>query len=154
MTDADRNPGSVMNDYSTTHTNVNWMLDELVAGVGAQCAVALSTDGILIQKSARLGKDDADHRAAIASTLSSVARGTGQRFGGGPVRQTIVEMQNQYLIVTAAGRNACLALLADVEANLGMIGYEMNRLVKRVGQHLASEERGAALASADGSPRV
>lgn len=144
-----------MSENANMPTNVDWTLDDLVAGVGARCAVALSTDGMLIQKSAHITKDAADGLAAIASSLSSIARGTAQQFGGGPVRQTIVEMNDQYLIVTAAGVNACLALLAGAQADLGLIGYEMNRLVKRVGQHLASQQRrSASAAAADGGLRA
>jgi len=143
-----------MSENPNAPMNVDWMLDELVAGVDARCAVALSTDGLLIQKSAQISRDDADALAALASSLSSVTAAASDRFSGGPVRQTIVEMQNQYLIVTAAGRNARLALVADGNADLGLIGYEMNRLVKRVGQHLASQRRLTSAEAADGGLKV
>lgn len=142
MTDSARQESeNVMSENASVPANVDWTLDDLVAGVGGRFAVVLSTDGILIQRSANIDKDAADGLAAIASSLSSIARGTTQQFGGGPVRQTIVEMQDQYLIVTAAGPNACLALLADADADLGQIAYEMNRLVKRIGRHLATQRR-------------
>jgi predicted regulator of Ras-like GTPase activity (Roadblock/LC7/MglB family) len=142
---------NVMSENVSIRTNVDWTLDDLVAGVGGRFAVVLSTDGILIQKSAHIEKDAADGLAAISSSLSSIARGITQQFGGGPVRQTIVEMNDQYLIVTAAGMNACLALLAGADADLGQVAYEMNRLVKRVGQHLATQRRDQGLTAADGS---
>lgn len=135
-----------MSENPITPMNVDWALDDLVDGVGAQCAVALSTDGMLIQKSERISKDDADGLAASASSLASIARGTARQFGGEPVRQTIVEMDDLFLIVTAAGANASLALLADGTADLGQVAYEMNRLVRRVGAHLASHPRGTTVA--------
>jgi predicted regulator of Ras-like GTPase activity (Roadblock/LC7/MglB family) len=153
MSTADRS--AAMNEMPQPHIDLNWMLDELVAGVaGARHAVVLSTDGMLIQKSSTLGKDDADHLAAIASTLQSVAKGTSERFQGGLVRQTIVEMQRGFLFVTAAGPNACLGALTEQDADLGMIGYEMNRLVKRVGAYLSSAARTTPVATTDGAPRA
>jgi predicted regulator of Ras-like GTPase activity (Roadblock/LC7/MglB family) len=62
------------------------------------------------------------------------------------VRQTIVEMDHAFLFVTAAGRGACLAVLGEEDADVGMIAYEMNMLVKRVGAHLASAPRGGVAA--------
>ena len=48
----------------------------------------------------------------MAAGFQSLARGAGRHFGGGPVRQTIVEMESAFLFVTAAGQGACLAVLA------------------------------------------
>jgi predicted regulator of Ras-like GTPase activity (Roadblock/LC7/MglB family) len=70
-----------------------------------------------------------------------MARGAGRHFGGGPVRQTIIEMESAFLFVTAAGHGACLAVLAAAEADIGLIAYEMAMLVTRVGQYLATESR-------------
>jgi hypothetical protein len=45
--------------------------------------------------------------------------------------------------VTAAGAGASLAVLADSDADMGMVAYEMNLLVKRVGTYLSSPPRSA-----------
>ncbi|HEY4017951.1 MAG TPA: roadblock/LC7 domain-containing protein, partial [Pseudonocardiaceae bacterium] len=101
-----------MNENAHSGADLNWLLDDLVERVvGAQHAVVLSADGLLIGKSAALSKDDSDQLSAMASAFQSLARGTGRHFGGGNVRQTIVEMEHAYLFVTAAGRGACLAVL-------------------------------------------
>jgi predicted regulator of Ras-like GTPase activity (Roadblock/LC7/MglB family) len=131
---------------STASSTLTWLLDELVTSVaGARHAVVLSADGLVVERSGRLSRDDADQLAAMAASLHSVARGVGDRFGGGPVRQNIVEMQQAFLFVTAAGKGARLALLADNTADMGMIGYEMNRLVQRVPQHLTAASRGESV---------
>jgi predicted regulator of Ras-like GTPase activity (Roadblock/LC7/MglB family) len=130
------------------------MLDDLVGATGAKYAVVLSTDGLVIQKSANIGKDEADALAALASSLSSVTGAVSDRFGSGPVRQTFVEMAKQYLVLTAAGDNARLAVIADGEVDLGLVGYEMNRLVKKVGQHLGTAVRNPAAAAMDGGMRA
>ncbi|MGH3747992.1 MAG: roadblock/LC7 domain-containing protein, partial [Micromonosporaceae bacterium] len=62
-------------------------------------------------------------------------------FGGGPVRQTTIEMENAFLFVTAAGAGACLAVLGSGDSDLGLISYEMEVLVQRVGAHLSTSPR-------------
>ena len=123
--------------------DLNWLLEDLVGRVvGARHAVVLSADGLLMGRSAGLSKDDSEHLSAMASAFQSLARGTGRHFGGGAVRQTIVEMEHAYLFVTAAGQGACLAVVAEEDADVGMVAYEMNLLVKRVGPYLSSAPRG------------
>jgi hypothetical protein len=53
----------------------------------------------------------------------------------------MVEMERSFLVVTAAGSGACLAVLAEAEADLGLLAYEMNLLVKRVGSYLSTQPR-------------
>jgi predicted regulator of Ras-like GTPase activity (Roadblock/LC7/MglB family) len=131
-----------MNDMNSQHHELNWLLEDLVGRVvGARHAVVLSADGLLLGRSPGLSKDDSDHLSAMASAFQSLARGTGRHFGGGQVRQTIVEMEHAYLFVTAAGHGACLAVLGEENSDMGMIAYEMNMLVKRVGTYLSSAPR-------------
>ncbi|WP_087097965.1 roadblock/LC7 domain-containing protein [Nocardiopsis sp. JB363] len=122
--------------------NLDWLLDDLVDRVvGAGHAIVLSADGLLLGRSRDLGAEDAEHLSALASAFQSLARGTGRHFGGGDVRQTVVEMEHSYLFVTAAGEGACLAVLATEDADVGLVAYEMNLRVKRVGQFLTAAPR-------------
>jgi uncharacterized protein len=131
---------------------LDWLLDDLVERViPAQHAVVLSADGLLMGSSAALPRDDAEHLSAVAAGFQSLARGAGRHFKGGGVRQTIVEMDHAFLFVTAAGQGACLAVLCDADADIGVIAYEMAMLVVRVGQNLTAPKRNdVAGASADG----
>ncbi|GAB3810191.1 roadblock/LC7 domain-containing protein [Micromonospora zhanjiangensis] len=127
-----------------TASSLAWLLDDLVGRVKqVEHAIALSTDGLLMASSQGLGQDDGDHLAAMAAGIQSLARGAGKRFGGGQVQQTIIEMQSTFLFVTAAGRNACLAVLAAEDADVGLIAYEMAMLVTRAGKFLTSPNRPA-----------
>ncbi|WP_306371161.1 roadblock/LC7 domain-containing protein [Nocardiopsis sp. CC223A] len=122
--------------------NLDWLLDDLADRVvGAAHAIVLSADGILLGRSRELPPEDAEHLSALASAFQSLARGTGRHFGGGDVRQTVVEMEHSYLFVTAAGAGACLAVLATEDADVGLVAYEMNLRVKRVGQFLTAPPR-------------
>ncbi|MDS1271395.1 roadblock/LC7 domain-containing protein [Lipingzhangella sp. LS1_29] len=131
-----------MVEMTTATGDLNWLLDDLVDRVvGAEHAIVLSADGLLLGRSRALSADDAEHLSAVASAFQSLARGTGRHFGGGAVRQTVVEMEQAYLFVTAAGKGACLAVLTTEDADVGLIAYEMNMRVKRVGQFLSSAPR-------------
>jgi predicted regulator of Ras-like GTPase activity (Roadblock/LC7/MglB family) len=105
--------------------------------------VVLSRDGLAIGASRELTREDAEHLSAVAAGFQSLARGVGQQFGGGSVRQTIVEMENAFLFVTAAGDGSCLAVLSPASADVGLIAYEMALIVKRVGTHLSVNPRAA-----------
>ncbi|MDT7728241.1 MAG: hypothetical protein QOI21_4817 [Actinomycetota bacterium] len=136
-----------MNEYGNSKPDLNWLLDDVVNRVvGAQNAIVLSADGLLMGKSAGMSKDDSDQLSAIASSLQSLAKGVSKRFSRGPVLQNMIEMELGYLFVSAAGQGACLAVLAGESVDVEMIAYEMNRLVKRVGDYLASAPREAARA--------
>ncbi|WP_206025220.1 roadblock/LC7 domain-containing protein [Micromonospora zingiberis] len=117
--------------------NLDWLLDDLVERVpAARRAVVLSADGLLLGSSAELDRADAEHLCALASGLASLARGASRHLAGGPVRQTVVEMESAYLFVTAAGQGTCLAVASDTDADIGLVAYEMAMLVTRVGESL------------------
>jgi predicted regulator of Ras-like GTPase activity (Roadblock/LC7/MglB family) len=138
-----------------TIADLDWLLDELIDRVvGARHAVVLSADGLLVGKDRALSKEDGEHLSAVASAFQSLARGTGRHFGGGKVRQTIVEMENAFLFVTAAGQGTCLAVLGTEDADVGLIAYEMNLQVKRVGAVLSSAPRHGVPAGASFDPRT
>ncbi|HLL64527.1 MAG TPA: roadblock/LC7 domain-containing protein [Micromonosporaceae bacterium] len=119
--------------------NVDWLLDDLVGRVpGVQQATILSPDGLLLGSSAGLTREDAEHLAAVAAGMQSLARGASRRFGGGAVRQTVIEMDSAFLFVAASGQGACIAVISDGQSDLGAVAYEMTLLASRVGQYLAS----------------
>ncbi|MEU9162261.1 roadblock/LC7 domain-containing protein [Streptomyces sp. NPDC048424] len=119
-----------------------WLLEELVAHVPEiRHAIVLSGDGLPVGRSASLNRDDAERFAAIAAGFHSLAKGTGRHFRMGPVVQTLVELEDGFLFVVAAGEGSCLAVLSDTDADVGLVAYEMARLVKRVGAHLGAPAR-------------
>ena len=123
-------------------SKLNWVLDEMVGRVPAVSqAVILSRDGLMVGSSHGIGREDAEHLAALAAGVQSLARGAGQHFRGGEVRQTIIEMETAFLFITAAGQGSCLAVLSSSAADAGLIAYEMAVLVKRIGQHLTTYPR-------------
>lgn len=134
-----------MRNSTKQSASLDWLLDELVQRVpAAREAVVLSADGLLLGYSTGLERADAEHLCALAAGFSSLARGASRHVDGGPVRQTVVEMETAYLFVTAAGQGACLAVVSDADADIGLVAYEMAMLVIRVGENLAAPARSSA----------
>src|SRR5580693_6246782 len=78
---------------------------------------------------------------AVSSGLASLATGAAQLFEGGQVLQSVVEMENGYLLLMRVGDGSHLATLAPTSCDIGQIGYEMAILVERVGNVVQSTRR-------------
>ena len=130
----------------TTPNDLPWMLDDLVEVPNVVSVVVLSTDGLIIQKSSLMSQDLAEILAAGASSMYSVAAGTGRRFSSGPVHQVVIEYGDRTLFIAAAGQNARLAVLCEEDVDMGLVAYEVSRLVTRIGDYLGTGARSAALA--------
>jgi predicted regulator of Ras-like GTPase activity (Roadblock/LC7/MglB family) len=129
-------------DLPRTSQDLVWLLSSLIARVpGTRSALLLSSDGL--RKAAHgLDDDGADHLAAVASGLFSLARSAGTRFGGGDgVRQVVAELDESLLFVSAAGSGAVLAIIAGKDADPGVLGYEMAQMVKSVRPYLSTPPR-------------
>jgi predicted regulator of Ras-like GTPase activity (Roadblock/LC7/MglB family) len=121
---------------------LSWLLDDLVSRVASiRKALVLSGDGLAIGASDGLTREDSEHLAAVASGFHSLAKGVGRHFAAGAVRQTMVELDEAFLFVTAAGDGSCLAVLTDADSDVGQVAYEMALMVKRVGAHLGTAPR-------------
>jgi len=129
---------------------LDWLLDDLVRRVAPiNKAVILSQDGMTLGASETLEREDAEHLAALAAGFQSLARGASRHFGGGSARQTVIEMESGFLLVTAAGSGACLAVITGPGADLGLVAYEMAVLVRRSGEHIRVNTRATALSGSD-----
>ncbi|WP_329258786.1 roadblock/LC7 domain-containing protein [Actinoallomurus sp. NBC_01490] len=127
-----------------TTGELGWLLDDLVGRVhSVRQAMILSGDGLPMGLSRGITPADAEHFAALSAGFHSLARSVSTTFGGGDIRQTVVELEAAFVFVMAAGDGSCLAVFAEGDVNIGVIGYEMTRLVKRVRRHLGTAPRSA-----------
>src|SRR6201989_1028087 len=105
-----------------TTGELSWLLDNLVDQVEhVQQALILSRDGLVVAASRGLSPEDSEHLSALAAGLQSLARGAGQHFRTGQVRQTIIEMDSAFLFVMAGGRGDRLAALAGAGGAGGVV---------------------------------
>lgn len=126
----------------TVSTGLTWLMDELTERVPhVRHALVLSNDGLVTGASSSLDRATAEHLAAVSSGFHSLAKGVGRHFEVGGVRQTMVEFDDGFLFVTAAGEGSCLSVLSGMQADVGQVAYEMTLMVHRVGEHLGVAPR-------------
>lgn len=122
--------------------NVNFLVDDFVQSTpGVVDTVVVSSDGLALAASKGLDRDAVDRFAAVASGLIGLAFGVAERFDGGGVREVVIDMENVLLFVTGISDGSLLAVVASANADVGLVGFEMSRLVERCGDVLSPELR-------------
>lgn len=122
--------------------DLNWLMTNFAEQVpDVAHAIVVSSDGLPLATSAGFPREHAEQLAAVTSGLASLTEGGSRVFDGGPVVQTVVEMQRGVLVVMAVSNGASLAVLAT-SVDLGLVAYEMTLLVERVGRVLTPAARG------------
>ncbi|UED85757.1 roadblock/LC7 domain-containing protein [Streptomyces profundus] len=130
---------------------LNWLLERLLERTpGARHALVLSRDGLKLCRTPELSEDQGDQLAAIAAGIQSLSHGASIEFGDGTggVRQSMTEFYGGILFIVEAGEGAHLAIVADQQADVGLIGHNMNELVEQLGEHLSAAPRSADAATA------
>jgi uncharacterized protein len=126
-----------MSNLTVEATNLNWLLENFAERVsGIVDAVLVSADGLLMAMSPGIGRAGGDQFAAVASGLTSLTQGAAKCFGGGRVNQVVVELEQGFMFFMAVRDGSSLAVLARASADVGVIGYEMTMLSKRMGSVL------------------
>ncbi len=119
---------------STEATNFNWLVENFVEHIpGVVDAAVVSSDGLLMAMSPGIGRAGGDQLAAVTSGLTSMTGGAARCFGGGDVSQIVVELVQGYMMFMSIQDGSALAVLSTKDADVGLIGYEMTMLSKRMG---------------------
>ena len=94
---------------STTGQEFGWMLANFVRTTdGVREAVAVSSDGLLIAGSAGLNRSEADHLAAIVSSLVSLGRSAARRYEFEGLKLVMIEMVRGFLLVSTIAGGSCI----------------------------------------------
>ncbi|GAB2734199.1 roadblock/LC7 domain-containing protein [Amycolatopsis magusensis] len=131
---------------NTTDPSLEWLLENLVRNTpGARHALVLSRDGLKLCHTPALGVDQADQLAAIAAGVQSLCYGASAEFGDGTggVRNSMTEFHGGLLFIVDAGEGAHLAVIAAEDADVGLIGHNMDELVEQIGAYLTAPPRHA-----------
>lgn len=133
---------SVTPQIADPERGLDWVVSRFIDEVpGTAHAILVSADGLLMAASAGLPDERAEQVAAVSSGLASLAVGAARLFDGGPVLQTVVEMQHGFLLLMSVGDGSHLAVLTQDSADIGQVGYEMALLVDRVGRMVQARAR-------------
>jgi len=126
-----------LTDVNTEIESLNWLVENFARSVpGLRQAVVVSADGLLLATSGGLDRAYADQLAAIASGLTSMTLAAATHLSGGEVHHLLVETEGGLLLVMQVSDGSSLAVLAEGNADVGLLGYEMALLVTRMGDAL------------------
>ena len=121
-----------------TTIDLDFVLNRFVDDVdGVRFAQTVSADGMHLAASAGLDSARHDTFAAIASGLASLTDSSVELFGLGAMHRQIIESSDGWILLSRVSQTASLGVVADRHADLGLIGYEMTRLAKQLGDALS-----------------
>ncbi|MDX6742797.1 roadblock/LC7 domain-containing protein [Actinocorallia sp. A-T 12471] len=134
---------STIDSTSATEQTLEWLLEALRQRTpGIRHILVLSKDGLKMCYTTGLGVDKADQLAAISAGIQSLSLSAsaefGQRLGPG---QAMVEFLGGVLLIVPAGEGAHLAVVADEDSDVGVVGHNMSELVEQIGGFLTAAPR-------------
>nr|VFK57686.1 MAG: hypothetical protein BECKTC1821F_GA0114240_101931 [Candidatus Kentron sp. TC] len=82
---------------------------------------------------------DEEHLGAMVATLLGAAEQMSTQLMKVPLEQTFVKSGTGYVILNAIGETAVIALLATDKIKLGLVFFELKRIISRLEQILGSK---------------
>ncbi|WP_406479817.1 roadblock/LC7 domain-containing protein [Streptomyces platensis] len=141
---------------SSQAQSLHWLLTNLVDEVpGIRSVAVVSSDGLLLLSSDPDRLDEAAARpdggdgprgssadlATIVSGLGSLTNGAAKLMDGGPVKQTMITMDEGSVFVMAISDGSLLGVHATPDCDMNVIAYHMALFVGRAGHVLTPELR-------------
>ncbi|HEX3780042.1 MAG TPA: roadblock/LC7 domain-containing protein [Pseudonocardiaceae bacterium] len=125
-------------ELDTDPQSFHWLVSNFVRDTdGVRDAVVVSSDGLLIAKSAGLDRTAGDRLAALTSGLASLAKSAARYYEFAGLKLVLIEMQRGFLLVSTISDGSCIAVLANGGCDIGLIGYEIAVLAERAGKLLS-----------------
>jgi predicted regulator of Ras-like GTPase activity (Roadblock/LC7/MglB family) len=125
--------------------DLNWLVTEFTTRVeDVAHAIVVSADGVPLALSAGIPAAAVEQFAAITSGLTGLMQGAARAFEGGAAMQALIEMDDGLMFVKVISDGSSLAVLAAPECDTSQVSYEINRLVRAVGERLTPAVRAEA----------
>lgn len=121
------------NMISTTLSELN------SSSADIEASALVSMDGLLM--SAALPKEfDEDHVGAMSAAVLSIGERTATELSRGELEQVLVKGKKGYVLVTHAGSDAVVTIVAKSTARLGLVFLDVKRAATRIEKLLETEE--------------
>ena len=91
----------------------------------------ISTDGLMMAAVLPQGLDE-DRVGAMSAAMLSLGDRTAQELGRGTLEQVLIKGDNGYVLMTYAGEEAVLTVMAKSNAKLGLIFLDVKRAAESV----------------------
>jgi len=106
---------------------INSILGELNgSSTDIEASGVVSTDGLMIASQLSDGIDE-DRVGAMSAAMLSLGDRTAQELGRGKLEQVLIKGDNGYILMTYAGSDAVVTVLAKPNARLGLIFLDVKR---------------------------
>ncbi|MEV5411346.1 roadblock/LC7 domain-containing protein [Thermopolyspora sp. NPDC052614] len=134
---------AAMDVARTADRDLDWLLENLREKTpGIRHVLVLTRDGLKMCYTADLDQDGADQLSALAAGIQSLSLAASGEFGDGlGAGQAMVEFAGGMLLIVPAGDGAHLAVVAEEDAEVGLVAHNMNELVEQIGVYLTAAPR-------------
>jgi predicted regulator of Ras-like GTPase activity (Roadblock/LC7/MglB family) len=131
-------------------SDLSWVLNDVLQVRGARHAILVSADGLLLERSSDISRDEAETNAAAMSSMQSLSRAVAGFVAGGRGiwRQTLIEYDGGWIFLIAAGSGAYLAVSTALDVDMEVMSIRMQQQVKALGSALSTPPRQSAGAEA------
>jgi predicted regulator of Ras-like GTPase activity (Roadblock/LC7/MglB family) len=113
-------------------TALNDLMDE---SQEIQAAALVSLDGFTMASALPEGMHE-DRVGAMSAAILGLGERAATELGRGQLSQVFIEGDDGYVMLIAAGDRAVLTCLADIEAKLGLVLYDMRAAADRIAEIL------------------
>ena len=95
----------------------------------------ISTDGLMMASVLPAGMDE-DRVGAMSAAMLSLGDRTAQELSRGSLEQVLIKGRRGYVLMTYAGQEAVLTVLAKPNAKLGLIFLDVKRAAESISELL------------------
>ncbi len=98
-----------------------------------EASSVISTDGLMMAAVLPQGMDE-DRVGAMSAAMLSLGDRTAQELARGELEQVLIKGDKGYVLMTHAGREAVLTVLAKPQAKLGLIFLDVKRAAESIAE--------------------
>lgn len=100
-----------------------------------EASAVISTDGLMIAAVLPQGMDE-DRVGAMSAAMLSLGDRTANELGRGALEQVLIKGDNGFVLMTHAGEDAVVTVMAKPKAKLGLIFLDVKRAAENITQML------------------
>ena len=100
-----------------------------------EASAVISTDGLMIASALPQGMDE-DRVGAMSAAMLSLGDRTSNELGRGELEQVLIKGDNGFVLMTHAGDDAVVTVMAKPRAKLGLIFLDVKRAAENISQML------------------
>jgi uncharacterized protein len=98
-----------------------------------EASAVLSTDGLMMASMLPGGMDE-DRVGAMSAAMLSLGDRTAEELARGALEQVLIKGARGYILMTHAGNEAVVTVLAKPNARLGLIFLDVKRAAESIGK--------------------